>query len=347
MSLESYIRAAPKAELHVHLEGSIQPATLLKLAARNHASLPADTEAGLRAWFSFRDFRHFIEVYVALSRCLKTADDYALITTELAASLAAQNARYAEVTFSPSTHALTLGLPHDVYFSGLCRGRELARRDYGVEINWIFDIIRNVRDPGHAEHTTQAAIDGIADGVVALGLGGFEAGNHPEPFQPWFDRAREAGLHSVPHAGETAGPQSVWGALRALGAERIGHGVRAIEDPALVAHLAAARVPLELCPHSEVCLQVFPSLEAHPLRQLYDAGVPITISSDDPPLFGTTLTDDLLTLPRTFSFSADRVSEVDDVLLNAVRYSFLPSARKQALLAEMEAALADLKPAHL
>lgn len=182
------------------------------------------------------------------------------------------------------------------------------------------------------------------DGVVALGLGGSEVGRPPEPFAPWFDQARVAGLHSDPHAGETAGPESIWGALRALGAERIGHGVRAIEDPTLVAYLAAQRIPLEINPTSNIRLGVYPNLAAHPLRHLHDAGLIVTVNSDDPPLFNTTLNDEVALLAEPFGLG---IAAIDAILLNAVRHSFLPPAQRQAMEAAFTAELAALKKVHL
>ncbi len=220
MSIESYLRAAPKAELHVHLEGAIQPATLLTLAERNGVALPADNVEDLRRWFTYRDFPHFAEIYVTITRCLKTADDYELIAYEYGAELARQNARYAEVTFTPATHALRFGVTHNTYFGGLTRGRERARRDFGVELNWIFDLVHIADDEGlhraAATYTTSVAIEGKSDGVVALGLAGIEIGHSFENVAPYVERARAAGLHSAPHAGETKGPESVWGAIRTL-----------------------------------------------------------------------------------------------------------------------------------
>jgi aminodeoxyfutalosine deaminase len=347
MSLGSYLRAAPKAELHVHLEGSIRPETLLDIARRNGASLPADSVEGLRRWFAFRDFQHFIEVYLAISRCLRTEEDYAEIVRGFGAEMARQRVRYAEVTFTPSTHEF-LGVPHDVYFAGLSRGREQARADFGVEINWVFDIVRNIEDPARRAHfaddTATLAIRDMAGGVVALGLSGSEAGYPPEPFAPYFERARAAGLRSDPHAGEHAGPESIWGAIRALGAERIGHGVRAIEDPTLVAYLAEHRLPLEVNPTSNLRLGVYPSYAAHPFRRLHDAGVPVTVNSDDPPLFNTTLNDEVALLADPFGLD---VATIDEILLNGVRHSFLPPSRKQGLEAEFRAELAALKARHL
>src|SRR6185312_10259516 len=194
-SIERYLQAIPKAELHVHLEGSIQPTTLLILAERNGVDLPVHTVAELQNWFTYRDFNHFIDIYLDISRCLKTAEDYELIAYEFGASMSQQNVRYAEVTFSPSTHYYALGVSHDTYFAGLNRGRERARVDFGVEMRWVFDIVRNVEDETRnrllADYTTSVAIEGKHDGVVALGLGGAEVGYPPEKFVTWFEKARD------------------------------------------------------------------------------------------------------------------------------------------------------------
>ncbi len=342
--LAAYLRAAPKAELHVHLEGSIQPATLLALAERNGVALPARTVAELQQWFRYRDFNHFIEIYFAITGCLKRAEDYELIAYEFGAEMARQQVRYAEVTFSPSTHYHSLGIPFDTFFGGLTRGRERARAEFGVEIRWVFDIVRNIEDETRsrelADYVTSVAIEGMSAGVVALGLGGAEIGYPPERFASFFERARAAGLHSAPHAGETVGPESVWGALRALGAERLGHGARSIEDPALVAHLAQEQVPVELCPTSNLRLGVYPDLAAHSLPHLYAAGVPVTVNSDDPPLFNTTLNQEVALLAEPFGFD---LATINQLLLNGARYSFLPSAEKQALEARFQAEMAQLQ----
>lgn len=329
--LETYIRAMPKAELHVHLEGSIRPETLLGLAQRHGVELPAEDLSGLRRWFNFTDFHHFIEVYLTITRCLRSTDDYELITYEFGAEMARQNIRYAEVTFSPCTHE-SMGMPQEVWFPGLTEGRRRAKEELGVEINWVFDIVRIERNrEWNGDYTLAMALEGREEGVVALGLGGYEAPNPPGPFAKWFDRAKEEGLKSAPHAGETAGPESIWAAIRELHADRIGHGVRAIEDPALVAWLAEHRIPLELCPTSNLCLGVYNSVGAHPLRKLHEAGVPVTVNSDDPPLFGTSLTEEVQLLDTAFGFSR---GEVAAFMLRAVRCSFLSEERKAVLESE-------------
>jgi aminodeoxyfutalosine deaminase len=347
MSLASYLRAAPKAELHLHLEGAIAPATALALARRNGVALPATDEVGLRAWFAYRDFDHFLAVIRAVAGCLRTVEDYERVTHELGRDLARQGVRYAEVALSPSLHARR-GVPFDTYFGGMVRGRARVRADFGVELAWIFSIVRRWDDPAEtraqADYTTAAALAGRDDGVVALGLAAAEADAPPEPFAPWFDRARAGGLHSAPHAGETAGPASIWGAVRALGAERIAHGVRAIEDRALLAHLAARGIALDVAPTSNIRLGVYPSYAAHPLRRLHDAGVALTINTDDPPLFGTTLNDEVALLAGPFGLD---VAAIDAILLNGVRKSFLPDARRDVLAAAFAAELAALKAEHL
>lgn len=347
MSLTSYLRAAPKAELHIHLEGAIAPATALALAQQHGITLPATDETGLRAWFAYRDFDHFLTIIRAVASCLQTADDYERVTYELGSTLARQGGRYAEVALSPSIHARR-GVPFDTYFAGMTRGRARAQADFGIELAWIFSIVRRWDDPTQtsrqAGYTLATALHGRQDGVVALGLAAAEAGAPPEPFAPWFDQARAGGLHSAPHAGETAGPASIWGALRALGAERIAHGVRAIEDPALVEHLAAHGIALDIAPTSNLRLGLYPSYAAHPLPRLHAAGIPITINTDDPPLFNTTLNDEVALLAEPFGLD---LAAIDAILLNGVRHSFLLHERRQALEATFVAELAALKTLHL
>ncbi len=317
---------SPKAELHLHLQGAIRPATLLGLARRHGVALPADDLPALREWFRFRDFAHFVEVYALLRACLVEPADFELVTFELGTELADQGVRYAEVTFTPGPEVYRG--PRETFFDGLTAGRERVRRELGVELSWIFDIPRRTvtlhPDIPLADFITDCAINGRNDGVVALGLAGTELGYPPEPFESWFDRARAAGLHSVPHAGETAGPASIWGALQALGAERLGHGVRCVEDRSLLEYVVEHRVPLEVCPTSNVALGVYPSLSDHPLRHLVDAGAVVTINTDTPAIFGITLTAEAELLRTAFDLSN---GAAEQVLQNAVDASFLSRAR--------------------
>lgn len=333
--LHAFAEALPKVELHVHLEGATLPETVLKLAAHHDITLPATTEAGLREWYRFRDFRHFIIVYLTIQNLLRTSADFELITYDFGREMQRQNIRYAEVTFTPYTHLWQdKGLTAEDIIAGLEAGRHRAREDFDVQIVWIMDIPRNLsfeagRYTGAASGpTVELALAWQDRGVVALGLGGDESTAPAEPFAPAFKAARAGGLHSVPHAGELAGPESVWGALRSLGAERIGHGVRASEDPELVAYLIQNQIPLEVNPTSNIQLGVYPSYAQHPLRRLWDAGVLLTVNSDDPPLFNTTLNQEYGVLIDHFGFDADALEQIT---LNAVSSSFLPPARKQEL----------------
>lgn len=345
MSVESYIRAIPKVELHVHLEGSIRPATLLELARRNDVALPARTLDELRAFYQFTDFAHFIDVYGTIINCLRAPDDFALIVEEFGATMAEQNIRYAEVTWSPVSLVLRLQVPFGDLLAAVNRGRAAARAKYNVEIRWITDIVRNSYAHGiSGMETAEWAVAGRDHGIVALGLGGLEPGFGPELFVAPFAYARSRGLRSVPHAGEASGPESVWGAIRLLGAERIGHGIRAIDDPELVAYLREHQIPLEVCPTSNVCTGVVPRLESHPIRQLFDSGVYITVNSDDPPMFNTTLTDEYLALHQSLGFSVD---EIEQIVLNGVRAALLPDEHKAQMEQAFVAEFARLRREHL
>ncbi|GAB4441991.1 MAG: adenosine deaminase [Anaerolineae bacterium] len=339
MTLETFIQAMPKVELHVHLEGSIQPETLLKLARRHGVDLPAKTVEGLRTWYTFTDFPHFIEVYLAVSSCLRTPDDIELIAREFLAGQAAQNIRYSEVTYTPYTHYKHRGLPFSEQLAALNRARAWAEAEYGVGMGLVLDISRDV-SPEEGMLTAEWAISAMGEGVVALGLGGPEVDNPPEKFKEAFDRVHAAGLPSVPHAGETVGPTSIWGALNELHAVRIGHGVRCLEDPALVDELRARQIPLEVSPTSNVCLKVFPDLARHALPRLLQEGLYITLNSDDPPMFNTTLTHEYLAVAQTFHFGAETLEQLT---LNAVRATLLPASARSKMESEFQAEFTRLR----
>ena len=337
-SLHNFIRNMPKVELHVHLEGSIRPATTLALAERNNVPLPARDLAGLREFYHFTDLEHFVRVYFTISCCLKTVQDFSLIAYEFGAEMARQRIRYAEVTFTPYTNVANTGLSFDAIMAGLNEGRARAQAELGVEFRWVIDISRN--DP-HSRHDVARWAAGALDrGVVGFGLGGPEQGYPPEPFAGAYAVALEAGLHSVPHAGEGAGPDSVWGAIRALKAERIGHGVRSVEDPALIDYLRDRQIPLEVCPTSNLCLGGYRSYEEHPVRWLWDQGLYVTVNSDDPPMFNTDLVAEYQALADHLGFTAD---ELERLSLNALRASFLPPERKAILEQEFMAEFARLR----
>ncbi len=333
---KEFIHRLPKVELHVHLEGSIQPATLLELARRNGVMLPADDVTGLQRWYQFTDFNHFIKTYLTISSCICTPADIELIARDFLRGQAEQNIIYSEVTFTPYTHFSTnRRIPFDEQLDALTRARTWAARELNVHCGWVFDLARNVRPVEHANTVAEWAVQGKPHGVVGFGLGGIEAGNPPEWFAEAFAYARANGLASVPHAGEIAGAESIWGALNVLGAQRIGHGVRCLEDAALVEHLREKQIPLEVCPTSNVCLGVAPSLAEHPLPRLLAAGLYVTLNSDDPPMFNTTLTNEYLKTAEVFGWDEEKLRTL---ALNAVRASLLPEAEKQRITHDIMAA---------
>jgi aminodeoxyfutalosine deaminase len=337
MELSEFARRMPKAELHVHLEGSILPRTLLELARRNHVSLPADDEAGLREFYHFSDFSHFIDTYWTITGCLRTPEDYRLIAYEFGSECARQNIHYAEVTFTMLTNINMTGLSWQSIMQGLNAGREQAHADFGVSWQWVFDIVRNY--PDTQDQVLDLALAAREQGVVAFGLGGSEREFPPELFVRSFERAYQENIHRVPHAGEMAGPESVWSSIRLLHAERLGHGVRSHEDSNLVQYLRSSSIPLEVCPTSNICLKVFPDYAHHPLRQLWEAGLIITIGSDDPPMFGTDLNHEYEVLVDHFNFTQPELVQVS---LNAIQASFLSQAEKQKLVQEFQAEFAQL-----
>lgn len=340
----------PKAELHVHLEGAIQPETLLELARRHghEDRLPTTEIAGLRRWFTFTDFPHFIQIYWTISNFLRTPEDFALIVHACGADMAAQNIRYRELTFTPYTHTdlQQKGLTIDDLFAGLEAGRAQAKADFGVEMRWIFDIPRNTSfkgannayNPTIAEKTLAYALAGQDKGVIGFGLGGYEVGAPPQPFAHAFAVAKQAGLLSVPHAGETMGAASVWGAVRDLNADRIGHGVRAIEDPALLALLKERQTVLEINPTSNICLHVYRRLAEHPFPHLDRMGLLVTVNSDDPPLFNTSLSQEYEVLAGEFGYGPQDLARI---ARNAFAASGAEPALKQQLLAEFDAWMAE------
>jgi adenosine deaminase len=279
-----------------------------------------------------------VAIYEMITGCLRTPDDYRLVAHEFGGDCARQHVRYAEVTFTVVSNQRLTGLPWQAILEGLNAGRAQARADFGVDWGWVFDISRDY--PETQDQVLEIALAARDRGVVALGLGGTEAEFPAELFERTFARAREADLRRVPHSGENAGPESVWSTLRLLHADRLGHGVRCVEDPALVDHLRQRQIPLELCPTSNVCLGVYPDYAAHPLRQLWDAGLPVTVNSDDPPMFGTDLNHEYEVLVDYFGFNAD---ELEQISLNGLRASFLPDAGKARLEIEFRAQFARLR----
>ena len=278
----------PKIELHVHLEATIQPETLLAIAKRNGETLPADTVEGLRELYRFRDFDHFIEVWILTTNCLRTEEDFRQVVVGYAEEAKRHGAVYLEAIFSPIERTWR-GVSWDEMLEGYCSGAQLARELHGVEVRLNPDITRSA--PIEDAHELVRQVARYRErGIVAVGLGGEEAYYQNALFRSAFDEARAAGLGSVPHAGEVVGPESVRSAIDLLGPDRIRHGFRAIEDPALVQELADRKLTLDITPISNVRTNAVASLEQHPLPELVRAGVPCSVSTDDPVMFDTDLT---------------------------------------------------------
>jgi aminodeoxyfutalosine deaminase len=277
----------PKIELHVHLEGTVRPATLLEMARRNEEALPSRTVEGLAELYRFRDFNHFIQVWVMTTHVMRTETDFRQIVVDYAAEAAAHGAVYVEGIFSP-WFRVQRGVRVEEIFNGYADGAIEARERFGVEVRLTPDIDR-VLPVEAATEVARWAARFAERGVVGLGLGGPEIGHPPEPFAPAFALAADAGLAAVPHAGETDGPASIQGALDALGARRIRHGIRAVEDPALLRRLVDAGIVLDVCPVSNLRTRSVDRLGDHPLAALHAAGVACSLATDDPAMFGTDL----------------------------------------------------------
>ncbi len=337
-AIDAFIMRLPKAELHLHLEGTITPETLLRIAERNGVDLPARDEHGVAQLFNYHHFHDFLAVFMALARALIRREDFEEVAYELGGQLQRQNVQYAEVMISPAQY-YNRGLDLTEVVQGVAAGFERVRYDYGVDMRLAFDYGRQF-GVDLAWKIFEIAVRNIPYGVVAWSIGGDEINYPPEPFAEIYAAARAVGLHGMAHAGEVVGPASIWGAVDVLGAERLGHGIRSIDDPNLLIHLRERHVTLDICPTSNVRTGAVTSIDAHPLRKLFDAGVPITINSDDPTFFNTTLVDEYRLVARLFGFGAD---DLTTLALNSARAAFLPEAEKQVLLRRFETQIAALR----
>src|SRR5690348_3741089 len=303
--MADFLLDLPKAELHVHLEGSVAPETL-------HELDPATPLEDCRALYEYADFDAFLKAFGVVGKRLRTPDDYALVTRRLLESLAAQNVRYAEIIVAAGV-VLWKGQDFAPIFDAICD----AARGSTVEVRWIVDAVRQFGVDA-ALQVAEIAAARADRNVVAYGIGGSEERGPATWFKDVFAFARRAGLHLTAHAGESMGPDSIWAALE-IGAERIGHGVAAIEDPVLVAHLRDHDIPLEISITSNLVTGVVKKVEDHPVRRLYDAGVPIVLNTDDPAMFRCSLVEEYRLAAGTFGFSED---ELRGIAGNGFRYAF-------------------------
>lgn len=335
--MDDFIAELPKVELHVHLVGSASVPTVLELARRHPGRGVPATEDELREFYQFRDFAHFIDVYETVTGLLSEPEDIATLVRGIGRDLAAQNVRYAELQAAPAAFQ-AMGMPDAAITEALDAGARDALSDYGVRIAYIIDF------PGHnagrhARPALRLALENPPEALIGFGIGGMEAGREPytDVIRDVFAAAVAAGLHSVPHAGETTGPGCVWEAIEHLHAERIGHGITSLGDPRLVACLAQRQLPVDVSPTSNVRTRCVASIADHPLPRMLDAGLLVTLNSDDPPMFGTTLAGEYQVAARDLGLSA---AQLAGLASNAVHSSFLETPAKDALLAEIAAVLA-------
>lgn len=343
IDLREAIRLLPKCELHLHLEGTIVPETLVKLSARHDA----ESEAGpltletARALYRYDDFQGFLMAFKAVTHRLQTSEDYELVTYEMLRRLAMQGVVHAEVYVSVGVVYYWKKIDFEPLFAGMERGRIRGERDFGVTLYWIFDAVRHfgVEEAARVFHkaaemrAAQIATEGSSS-IIGIGIGGDERRGPAEEFKDLYIEAKSAGLRLTAHAGESAGPESIWAALN-IGAERLGHALTAQFDDELVELLAERQIPVELCPSSNVATGCCRTMEEHPLRRYFESGLMVTLNSDDPPMFATDLVGEYAIAGEEFELSLEQLRELAS---NSIEASFLPDDRKISLLRRLEGA---------
>jgi adenosine deaminase len=316
-SIREVITKMPKVELHVHLEGSVQPKTLLKLAEQNKVELPSSDVDGLKSWYQFEDFGKFVEIYMKICECIRTSDDVFTVAWEFFQEQKRQNIIYSEITWTAYTHLVQYGLSFDEQAEALFAAADRAEKELGVRGLYVFDIPRQVGAKEGLVTAQWLVKHRNPDYIAAIGLGGPEVGFPPELYADAFTLTGAVNIPAVPHAGETGGPKSIRGALKLPGTVRIGHGVRAVEDSALVGELVEKGIVLEVCPTSNIRLNVFPDMKSHSLPKLIESGVKVTINSDDPPMFSTDLTGEYQEITEVFGFNIQRLKKFNETAIDA------------------------------
>jgi adenosine deaminase len=322
MDVVGFIKALPKVEQHVHIVGSIRPETLLWLAEKGGLEKPFKTLKDARRFFKYRNFPHFITIYTTVLDCITKEDQFERISYEMLENDARCNVRYVEASFSAFDH-VKKGLNYGLMIDAINRGIYRAHADFGIECNLRVDLVRNYGPKVGME--VLDLIEKKSDNIVSIDIGGSEERFPPKPYAPVYHRAREMGLHLVAHAGEAAGPESIWEAVKYLNVERIGHGVTASRDPELMSCLLRRDITIETCPISNLKTKVVSSLKKHPIRTFLEKGLKVTVSTDDPSMFDTDMNNEYLQLHRRLNFT---IPELFRLSLNAVVSSFLPEKRK-------------------
>jgi adenosine deaminase len=334
-SLDSFIRDIPKAEIHVHIEGTLEPEMLLQMARRHGLPAPYPSAAACRAAYHFADLRHFLSLYYAAVTVLRTEQDFCDLTTEYVQRAAADGVRHVEVFFDPQSH-VTRGVPFKDVVAGIASGLEAGERSFGISWQLIMCVLRD-QPVQSAREMLERALP-YRDIIAGIGLDSAEAGHPPRAFAEVFSRAREAGFLAVAHAGEEGPVAYVAEALDVLHVTRIDHGVRVIDDPALQARLAREKIPLTMCPLSNLHLQVTPDLAGHPLKRLLDAGLCITVNSDDPAYFGGYVAENYTAVQRALGLTR---ADIVALARNSITASWLSAVRRSQLFSEIDAFVAQ------
>lgn len=333
MTLAETIQALPKVEIHLHLEGAIPLPALWELVRKYGGAPEVGDIAALENAFRYRDFPHFLETWMWKNGYIREYDDFTFIAAAVAEDLAQQNIRYVEAFHSPGDFHMLHGLDVARITEAMRRG--LDKHAESIEVELIADLTRDF-----GPERGRAWLDEIAGtpSMHVIGIGGSEHAHPPEPYEAVYERARELGLRTTAHAGEAAGAPSVWGAVRALKVDRIGHGTRAVEDPELVAHLNERQIPIEMCPISNLRTGVVDAIEAHPIRRFFDQGLLVSINTDDPKMFNTSLEQEYLVLHERLGFT---LAEIGKLLANAIHSTWADDETKARLQRELARALPD------
>ena len=334
--MDTFIRDIPKAELHIHIEGSLEPALMFALAQRNRISLPYSSVAEVQAAYQFKNLQSFLGLYYAGAAVLQTEQDFYDLTWAYLERCARENVRHTEIFFDPQTHT-ERGIPFEVIHRGIDQALQDAKQQWGITSYLILCFLRHLSAES-ALATLEQALP-FKSTIPAVGLDSSELGHPPAKFQQVFDRARAEGFLTVAHAGEEGPAEYIWEAIRLLGVSRIDHGVRCVEDPQLVDYLAQHQIPLTVCPLSNVRLCVFDAMEHHNLKRLLDTGLCVTVNSDDPSYFGGYLTENFQAIQSAFQLSHQ---DIYQLVKNSFVATFLPAAEKQARLEELEQFMATV-----
>ena len=326
-----WLRTLPKAELHLHLEGTVSPETLVELSERHDEERLTLDQA--QALYRYNDFTGFLMAFKAVSERLRSPEDYELITYRMLQGLHAQGVAHAEVYVSVGVIYYWRRIRFEPLFQGMERGRRRAEQELGITLYWIFDAVRHFGPEEAARVFRKAAeLKQESPSIVGIGIGGDERRAGAEPFRDLYREARDAGLRLTAHAGETTGPDGIWGALN-IGAERIGHALSAEQDPELMEVLAKRQVPVEICISSNLRTGCCVSLKEHPVRRYFDAGLMVTLNSDDPTMFESNLEGEYRLAHTAFGFTREHLREL---AANSIEASFLPAERKVSLLEQID-----------